>query len=52
MLKQTAEVDAQTAGLLQQDLKKLQDEIFSLEQELEFYQGAMDSSRSVFWTGC
>ena len=47
MSNQTAEIDTQTAGLLQQDLKALQDEIFYLKQELEFYQGVMDSSRTV-----
>ena len=47
MLKQTAEVDAQAAGLLQQDMKALQDEIFYMKQELELYQGVIDSSRTV-----
>ena len=47
MLEQTTRLDKDTAILMQQDLKALQDEIHGLKRELEFYQGVMDAARKV-----
>ena len=47
MFEQTTQVDKDTAVLLQGELVTLQDEIYRLTRELEFYQGVMDSARKV-----
>jgi len=46
MFEQTTRLDKETAVLLQQDLKSLQDEISRLKRELEFYQVVMDTARN------
>ncbi len=46
MLERTAQVDSQTAAELHEEMKKLQDEIYRLKGELEFYQGIMASTRA------
>ena len=45
MLERTTSVDKQTAALLQDEIKTLQETIYTLKGELEFYQGIMDSTR-------
>ncbi|MBM2830075.1 MAG: hypothetical protein HW411_865 [Gammaproteobacteria bacterium] len=45
MLERMTQIDGQTAAGLQEELKKLQDEIYILKGELEFYQGIMASTR-------
>ncbi len=47
MLDQTTRLDQETAIGIQQELKGLQDEIYKLKRELEFYKGVMDTSKSV-----
>ena len=47
MLEQTTRLDKETAILMQEDLKSLQDEIYGLKRELEFYQGVMDAARKI-----
>ena len=47
MLEQTASVDKETAVMLQGEMVNLQDQIYQLKQELEFYQGVMDSARKT-----
>ena len=44
MLERTASVDKKTAALLQDELKDMQDEIYRLKGELEFYQGIMSAA--------
>jgi len=46
-LKRISQVDKQTSVNLQEEMRKLQDEIYRLKGELEFYQGIMDSAREV-----
>jgi hypothetical protein len=46
MFEQTTRLDKETAVLVQQDLKSLQDEISRLKRELEFYQVVMDTARN------
>ena len=45
MMKRESEVDKKTALLLQQNVQSMQDEIYKLKGELEFYQGIMDATR-------
>jgi len=45
MLERTTSVDKQTAALLQDEIKSLQETIYTLKGELEFYQGIMDATR-------
>ena len=45
MMKEMDVMDKKTAGLLQDQIKELQGEIFKLKQELEFYHGIMDGAR-------
>lgn len=45
MMKRASEVDKKTALLLQQNVQSMQDEIYKLKGELEFYQGIMDATR-------
>ena len=45
MMQREAEVDKKTASLLQQNVQSMQDEIYRLKGELEFYQGVMDATR-------
>jgi hypothetical protein len=47
MLEQTTRLDQETAVQMQQDLKTLQDDIYGLKRELEFYKGVMDTSKRV-----
>ncbi len=47
MLEQTTRLDQETAVQMQNDLKALQDEIYGLKRELEFYKGIMDTSKRV-----
>ncbi len=44
MLEQITALDRQTAALLQNELKTLQEDIHKLKEELEFYQGVMEAS--------
>ena len=44
MLERTAQVDKQTAVLLQDEIRTLQEEVFRLKGELEFYLGIMDAA--------
>ncbi len=46
-LEQMAQVDNQSAANVQEEMKKLQDEVYRLKGELEFYQGVMDSARET-----
>lgn len=45
MMKREAEVDKKTAVLLQKNVQSMQDQIYRLKGELEFYQGVMDATR-------
>ena len=47
MLERTTSVDKQTAALLQEEIKSLQESIYTLKGELEFYQGIMDATRDA-----
>ncbi len=47
MLEQTTQLDQDTAVLMQSELKSMQDQIYQLKRELEFYQGVMDTTREV-----
>jgi hypothetical protein len=47
MLLQTTQLDKETAVHMQNELMSLQDEIYRLKRELEFYQGVMDTTRRV-----
>ena len=47
MLEQTTRLDKETAVMLQKDMIALQDQIYKLKRELEFYQGVMDSARKT-----
>jgi len=47
MLEQMTALDKQTAGLLQNELKTLQEDVHKLKEELEFYRGVMDASGDV-----
>jgi Family of unknown function (DUF6776) len=47
MLERTTSVDKQTAALLQDEIKTLQENIYTLKGELEFYQGIMDATRDA-----
>ena len=45
MMQEMDNMDKKTAVLLQDQIQGLQDEIFKLKQELEFYHGIMDGAR-------
>ena len=45
MLQQVAQLDKDAAIHIQKDLRSLQEEASQLKQELEFYQGVMDTAR-------
>jgi cell division protein FtsB len=47
MLERTTQIDSQAAAELHEEMKKLQDEIYSLKGELEFYQAIMTSTSST-----
>jgi hypothetical protein len=47
MLERTTSVDKQTAALLQDEIKSLQEKIYTQKGELEFYQGIMDATRNA-----
>lgn len=47
MLERTTQIDGQAAAELHEEMKKLQDEVFRLKGELEFYQGIMASTGST-----
>lgn len=47
MLERTTSVDKQTAALLQDEIKSLQEKIYTLKGELEFYRGIMDATRDA-----
>lgn len=47
MLERTTQIDSQAAAELHEEMKKLQDEVFRLKGELEFYQGIMTSTGST-----
>lgn len=47
MLEQTTRLDQETAIGMQQELMVLQDEVYKLKRELEFYKGVMDTSKSA-----
>ncbi len=47
MLERTTSVDKQTAALLQDEIKSLQEKIYRQKGELEFYQGIMDATRDA-----
>ena len=44
MLERTTQIDSQAAAELDDELKKLQDEVYKLRGELEFYQNIMSST--------
>ena len=46
MLERTTQIDSQAAAELHESLRRLQDEIYRLKGELEFYQGVMSSTSS------
>lgn len=46
-LEQTTRLDRETATMLQQEMVALQDQIYRLKRELEFYQGVMDTARQT-----
>ncbi len=45
MLERITSVDKQTAATLQEEIMQLQEKIYTLKEELEFYQGVMDATR-------
>ena len=47
MLERTTSLDKQTAALLQNDIKNMQEDIYDLTRELEFYQGIMEAAGEV-----
>lgn len=47
MLERTAQIDSQVAAELHEEMKKLQDEIYTLKGELEFYQAIMTATSST-----
>jgi hypothetical protein len=47
MLERTTQIDSQAAAELHEEMKKLQDEIYMLKGELEFYQAIMASTSST-----
>jgi len=46
MLERTTQIDSQAAAELHDEIKKLQDEVYKLRRELEFYQNIMSSTGS------
>ena len=44
MLERTTQIDSQAAAELHEEIKKLQDEVYKLRGELEFYQNIMSST--------
>lgn len=47
MLERTTQIDSQAAAELLEEMKKLQDEIYTLKGELEFYQAIMTSTSTT-----
>ena len=47
MLERTTSVDKQTAAILQDEIRTLQDKVYALKGELEFYEGIMDATRGA-----
>lgn len=47
MLERTTSVDRQTAAALQEEIRDLQEQVYVLKRELEFYQGVMDATRDA-----
>lgn len=47
MLERTTSLDKQTAALLQDELKSMQEDVYELKGELEFYQGIMEATAGV-----
>lgn len=47
MLERTTQIDSQAAAEFHEDMKKLQDEIYTLKGELEFYQAIMTSTSTT-----
>jgi len=47
MLQRTAGIDKQTMSQMQEEIRELQDQVYHLKGELEFYQGILDSTREV-----
>ena len=47
MLERTTQIDSQAAAELHEEMKKLQDEIYTLKGELEFYQAIMASTSTT-----
>ena len=47
MLERTTSVDKQTAAILQDEIRTLQDKVYALKGEREFYEGIMDATRGA-----
>ncbi len=47
MLERTTSVDKQTAAILQDEIKSLQESLYKMTGELEFYEGIMDATRGA-----
>jgi len=47
MMQEMDNLDKKTAALLQDQIRGMQEEIFRLKQELEFYRGIMDGARET-----
>ncbi len=47
MLERAAQIDSQSAAHMQNEIRDMQDEIYRLKAELEFYQGIMTSARGT-----
>jgi hypothetical protein len=47
MLERAAQIDGQSAAQMQYEIRDLQDEIYRLRAELEFYEGIMTSARAT-----
>ena len=47
MLERTTSVDKQTAAILQDEIKSLQESLYKMKGELEFYEGIMDATRGA-----
>lgn len=46
-LERTTDLDTRTAGMLQEEIRELQEEVFRLKAELQFYQGIMEAAGEV-----
>lgn len=47
VLEQTATVDRETIALMQAEDRMIQEELYQLKRELEFYQGVMDATKDI-----